>query len=289
METISKNINDLQPSQLYLSAKKIKEVKKYFDSVNLEEIEPLPIKKIGYNVFLTDGHTRAYLLKKNGIENIKVYYDQDDLDWLKYMVCVNWAKKAGINKISDLEDKIIDHSSYKKRWIAKCEKMHQNIENDIFNFVEIEKINDPDKKNEICYKTIDNLDNWFGKEDTNQKYSRGVRKDFFLSAQIGNIPIGFISVKDHNQFTSEVYVVGILKEFHKKGIGERLIKIASNRLSKDNKKFLTVKTLSGSNTDKYYKKTRKFYKSMDFYPLEEMPELWSEEEPCLYMVKILDD
>ena len=205
------------------------------------------------------------------------------------MVCDNWTRKAGINKISDLEDRIIDHSSYEKRWIAKCEKMHQNIEKDIFNFVEFEQINDPDKKSEICYKTIDNLDNWFGKEDTNQKYARGVREDFFLSARIGDISIGFISVKNHNQFTSEVYVLGILKEFHKKGIGKRLIKIASNRLSEDNKKFLTVKTLSGSNPNKYYKKTRKFYKAMGFYPLEEMPELWSEEEPCLYMVKILDD
>jgi len=245
METIIKNINELQPSQVYLSAKKLKKLKKYFDSVNLEKIEPLPIKKIGDNVFLTDGHTRAYLLDKKGREKIKVYYDEDDLDWLQYMVCVNWAKKAGINKISDLKDKIIDHSSYKKRWIAKCEKMHQNIKNDIFNFVKIEQINNPDKKSEICYNIIDNLDNWFGKEDTNQKYSRGVREDFFLSAQIGDIPIGFISVKDHNQFTSEVYVLGILKEFHKKGIGERLIKIASNRLS--------------------------------------------EEEPCLYMVKVLDE
>ncbi len=148
-------------------------------------------------------------------------------------------------------------------------------------------IDDPEQKTEICFSIINNLDDWFGNEDANREYARGVRKEYFLSAQVGDIPIGFISVKDHNQFTGEIYVLGILEEFHNKGIGKRLIETAIERLMKNNKKFLTVKTLSGSNPDKYYKKTRAFYRALGFYPLEEMPELWSEEEPCLFMAKVL--
>jgi len=161
------------------------------------------------------------------------------------------------------------------------------MEDDLFNFVDFKVINEPDQKSDICFKVIKNLENWFGNEDANRQYSLGVREEYFLSAQIGDIPIGFISIKNHNQFTGEIYVMGILEEFHNKGIGRKLIEIASEQLIKENKRFLTVKTLSSSNPDKYYKKTRVFYRSMGFYPLEEMPELWSEEEPCLFMVKVL--
>ncbi len=155
------------------------------------------------------------------------------------------------------------------------------------NNIDFKIVNDPDQKSEICFNIINDLDNWFGNEDANREYARGVREEYFLSVKIGDIPIGFISVKDHNPFTGEIYVLGILEEFHNQGIGKKLIGLASEQLIKDNKKFLTVKTLSGSNPDNYYKKTRSFYKAIGFYPLEEMPEIWSEEEPCLFMVKVL--
>ena len=289
MDSFYIKIDKLQPSQLYINKEKLKKVDNYLSSINLDEMTPLPVKKIGNNLFLTDGHTRAYVLNKKGKENVKVYYDEDELDWLQYLICVNWAKESGIHKISDLENKIIENDKYKNLWINKCEKMQEDIENDVFKYIDFEVVNNKDEKSKICYNIIDKLDNWFGKEDTNRKYAKGVREDFFLTAKIKEEAVGFISIKEHNEFTSEIYVLGILKEFHKRGIGKRLIEIAKDKLVKDKKKFLTVKTLSGSNPNKYYKKTRKFYKAMDFYPLEEMPELWSEEEPCLYMLKTLSN
>ena len=286
MDTEYINISELQPSQLYLSDKKLKSVEKYISSIDIDQIEPLPVKEIGDITFLTDGHTRAYLLNKRK-KVIKVYQDQDELDWFSYMVCISWAKKNGIEKVEDLETRIIDHNSYKKLWLDRCKSMHKKMKDDLFNFVDFKVINEPGQKSDICFNIINNLNDWFGNEDANRGYSRGVREEYFLSAQVGDIPIGFISVKNHNQFTGEIYVLGILEEFHNKGIGRDLIEIASEQLVKENKRFLTVKTLSSSNPDKYYKKTRVFYRKMGFYPLEEMPELWSEEEPCLFMVKVL--
>ncbi|TCS87446.1 hypothetical protein EDD65_1118 [Keratinibaculum paraultunense] len=43
----------------------------------------------------------------------------------------------------------------------------------------------------------------------------------FFVAYIGDIPIGFISIKDYNVFTSEIYVLGVLRELH----GNRLIQM----------------------------------------------------------------
>ncbi len=285
METITKKITEIQPSQLYISAQKMNKVEKYLDSSVREELEPLPVKKIGNQLFFTDGHTRALVLYKKGIEKINIYWDQDKLNWLQYLVCVDWCQQSGINDISDLETRILGHKKYKKLWLDKCVRMQKKAEEDRFNFINFKEVNEPDTKSDICYKIINNLPDWFGREESNQEYSRGVRNDYFIAARIGDIPIGFISIKDHNQFTAEIYVLGILKEFHQLGIGKRFMQLVEGELLKSDKKFLTVKTLSGSNPDPYYNKTRKFYKAMGFYPLEEMPELWSEEEPCLYMVK----
>ena len=49
--------------------------------------------------------------------------------------------------------------------------------------------------------------------------------------------------------------------------------------------FLQVKTLSPAHPDKNYAKTRAFYGAMGFRPLEEFPDLWGEQNPCLQMIK----
>jgi uncharacterized damage-inducible protein DinB len=50
--------------------------------------------------------------------------------------------------------------------------------------------------------------------------------------------------------------------------------------------FLQVKTLGPSHPDAGYKKTRQFYSSMGFQPLEEIPDLWPG-NPCMLMIKTL--
>lgn len=51
--------------------------------------------------------------------------------------------------------------------------------------------------------------------------------------------------------------------------------------------FLQVKTLSPTHPDPFYARTRQFYQSMGFQPLEEFPTLWGEANPCLLMIKHL--
>ncbi len=46
------NVFDIQPSQLYLNWDKLDKVNKYLDSINIEQIEPLPIKQLDNQIFL---------------------------------------------------------------------------------------------------------------------------------------------------------------------------------------------------------------------------------------------
>ena len=81
--------------------------------------------------------------------------------------------------------------------------------------------------------------------------------------------------------------MGILSQYHRKGIGHALLNAAEIELRNAGVKFLTVKTLSESRESKEYAQTRKFYLKMGFTPLEEFKTLWDDFNPCLFMVKVL--
>ncbi|WIV12756.1 GNAT family N-acetyltransferase [Proteiniborus sp. MB09-C3] len=285
MNVFTRNIKDIQPSQLYISKTKLSKVEEYLDSVDIADIDPLPIKKIGKNIFFTDGHTRAFALMKKGIEEVKVYWDEDDLDWLQYLICINWCNKKEIKTIRDLRDRVVDDEDYQKLWNARCDSMQKRTMNNLDYYIDIRTISEGTEKSDICELVLRALPTWFGIEEAIKEYINGVKDKAFLSAYIGDVPVGFLSIKDHNEFTSEIYVVGILKELHGRGMGKRLVKAAEDILINQNKKFLTVKTLGSSHPDEGYKKTRKFYRAVGFYPLEEFTEIWGKENPCLLMVK----
>ena len=84
----------------------------------------------------------------------------------------------------------------------------------------IKIVKDPKKKSDICDMILRNLPEWFGVEAAIKEYVNGVKEQTFLAAYIGNKPIGFLSIKEPNKYTSQIYVLGILKEFHRRGIGK---------------------------------------------------------------------
>jgi hypothetical protein len=56
---------------------------------------------------------------------------------------------------------------------------------------------------------------------------------------------------------------------------------------RNNKQFLTVKTLDESAVYEPYNSTRAFYKKEGFIPLEVFTTYWNEENPCLFLVKAI--
>ncbi|MGM0405099.1 MAG: GNAT family N-acetyltransferase [Thermoplasmatota archaeon] len=167
------------------------------------------------------------------------------------------------------------------------ETMYKDIE-DISKTVELREETDPSIKSKICKNILEKLPEYFGIEEAVKDYVQKVRDQFFVSAKVFDNPLGFIAIKEHNEFTSEVYVMGILEEFQGRGIGKRLIEEVETHLKSQGKKYLTVKTLSPSHPDEGYEKTRAFYRSVGFLPLEEFTTLWDENNPCLFMIKSLN-
>lgn len=139
-----------------------------------------------------------------------------------------------------------------------------------------------------CEVVLRSLPEWFGIESALQAYVNKLNCLPTYTVVAGERVVGFLSVERHFSESAEIHVMGILPEFHRMGIGRALLKKAESDLVKERVKFFQVKTLSPSSPDKSYAKTREFYLSMGFSPLEEMSELWGAENPCLIMIKSLE-
>lgn len=153
--------------------------------------------------------------------------------------------------------------------------------------IEIVKITDRERKTEICHHILRALPDWFGIEASIAEYTNQVKDMPFYAAVTGEKPVGFAAVKEHNAYTAEVYVMGVLEEYHRQGIGKKLIRSCEDDCVINGKEFLTVKTLDESRASKSYEKTRRFYLSVGFRPLEVFPLLWDKDNPCLFLAKYI--
>ncbi len=143
-------------------------------------------------------------------------------------------------------------------------------------------------KAEICEIILRSLPDWFGIESAIINYIADVQSMKTLVAYDGSDPVGFLALNYHNQFTAEIHVMGIMPQYHRKGIGKKLVFEAEKLLKKEGFKFMSVKTLSESRPNKEYDLTRKFYFEVGFIPIEEFKTLWDEFNPCLFLIKSLN-
>jgi len=151
--------------------------------------------------------------------------------------------------------------------------------------IEIKEVSSSDEKSEICNAILRTLPSWFGVESAIVDYVNQAKTMPFYAAFDGTKAIGFVALKTHNPFTSEIYVMGIQGEYHQQGMGKKLIQICEQYCKKQDMEFLTVKTLDASRECENYKKTRLFYQAVGFKPLEVFPLHWDEDNPCLFMAK----
>jgi len=92
-----------------------------------ETIPPIPIKILGGEWVITDGHTRTFAAYLAGLERVPVYHDQDELDWDAYRICVAWCKAAGIISVADLRGRILTPEDYEQLWLARCRAMQAEL------------------------------------------------------------------------------------------------------------------------------------------------------------------
>lgn len=153
------------------------------------------------------------------------------------------------------------------------------------NDIKVRKENNPSYKYSFVKNTLNDLKDWFSYEKAVYDYAK-ISKDldtFIISKN--NRDLGFCMVKESSKDTIDLYCIGILKNYHGRGLGKKLLTYVFDNY-KDRFKLVQVKTLAPG-VDSYYDKTIKFYEGLGFLKLEIILELWGEDDPCLIMVKSL--
>ncbi|WP_292531132.1 GNAT family N-acetyltransferase [Methylocystis sp.] len=139
----------------------------------------------------------------------------------------------------------------------------------------------------FCAEVLDDLPEWFAIAESKAAYASACDAQPMFAASIGSERAGFVSLRDHNQYVCELYVIGVKRRWRRQGVGRLLVDAAVRRARRDGQRFLTVKTLAASHPDENYAETGRFYEAVGFLPLEEFPTLWGARTPCLMMIRPL--
>lgn len=148
----------------------------------------------------------------------------------------------------------------------------------------IEEVHDPDAIRGTVARVLAALPAWFGIPESTQEYVAGAAACPCLVAEDGGV-LGFLSYRTTSDCAAEIYVMGVVPEHHRRGVGQRLVDACVSRLASQGIVYLTVKTLADTHPSPEYAHTRAFYLAQGFRPLEVLPDLWGPDTPCLSLLR----
>ena len=117
-------IKDLHPTQLYLSEKKLQDIQILYQSVELNNVDPISILVFGNCLLITDGHHRAYRALLAGQNMISAEWDRDGGDELYYLYA-QACEERKIYSVLDLKDCILPQDEYEAKWYNWCDGFNQ--------------------------------------------------------------------------------------------------------------------------------------------------------------------
>ena len=121
------NIKNLQPTQLYLSEKKLKAIQNLYQSAETFNINPISVLPFGDCFLITDGHHRAYQALLLGQDTISAEFDRDGGDEL-YHLYAQACEKRKIYSVLDLKNHILPQDEYEAKWYNWCDGFNQAAE-----------------------------------------------------------------------------------------------------------------------------------------------------------------
>ena len=120
------NIKALHPTQLYLSEKKLAGIQTLYQSVELNNVDPISILAFGNCLLITDGHHRAYQALLAGRDTISAEFDRDGGDAL-YALYAQACEERKISSVMDLKHHILAQDEYEAKWYNWCDGFNQAV------------------------------------------------------------------------------------------------------------------------------------------------------------------
>ena len=119
----------------------------------------------------------------------------------------------------------------------------------------------------LCRSITSDLPEYFGIPESNEQYAIGVRSRHNFAAKINDKYVALLSLGSSYPTNCSIYWMGILRSYHRSGIGKQLLQSACDFAKNQGFKTITVETLSPQESDEGYLKTYKFYEACGFKPL----------------------
>ena len=105
----------------------------------------------------------------------------------------------------------------------------------------IVEITDDLEKKSITQNILKALPEWFGIPESMEEYIQDSAGKPFFCARINKKNIGFLYLKQTGKDTMELAVMGVLKEYHRNGIGHALFEYAKKEICKKGYSFFRLK------------------------------------------------
>ena len=152
--------------------------------------------------------------------------------------------------------------------------------------LEVKPIVDNAEKARIARAVLEALPEWFGIPEAREGYIKNSADKPFIAALDGERPVGFLYLEQTGKATAELHCMGVLKEYHRRGVGRALVDEARRIAVEAGYAFMQVKTVQSGFYEEY-DRTNEFYKACGFLEFEVFPELWGEANPCQVYVMSL--
>ena len=127
--------------------------------------------------------------------------------------------------------------------------------------VTFKQISDPQVIAMVVRQILEALPDWFAMEEGREQYIKESAEQLCIGAAEDDEYVGFLCLKETGKDTLELAVMGVLKEYHRRGIGRKLFRMAKDIACEKGYSFLQVKTVQmGKYED--YDDTNRFYISL---------------------------
>lgn len=129
---------------------------------------------------------------------------------------------------------------------------------------------------------------WFGIEEGLAEMRLAAdRGPGFVALDASGEVIGFLTVERHFPESWDISWMAVHPDYHRRGIGRRLVEVLIEDARAHGVRLLQVKTLADMHPSSEYARTRAFYRSVGFIRLEVFPDLWGPANPCLVLIRTL--
>ena len=188
-------------------------------------------------------------------------------------------EKAGFVDSGYIDDTVPDCLNFVYRLVADNGKTDASD-------IRIVSVEEAAEKQRISRTVLEALPEWFGIPEAREQYIKeSAAQSFFAALDAENV-IGFLCLKETGKETVELSVMGILKDYHRRGVGRKLFEQAKKAAGNHGYSFMQVKTVQMGRYAEY-DATNRFYRSLGFKEFELFPTLWDERNPCqIYVMNL---